>query len=38
MVEWKKLPGRDNYSVSDQGKIRNDKTGRILKDSPNKRG
>ena len=38
MVEWKKLPTRANYSVSDQGQVRNDKTGRILKQSPNKHG
>lgn len=34
--EWKKIDGYPNYSVSNLGKIRNDKTGRILK--PNKSG
>lgn len=38
MVEWKKLPTRANYSVSEQGEVRNDKTGRILKQSPSKAG
>ena len=38
MVEWKKLPTQANYSVSEQGKVRNDKTGRILKQSPDKHG
>lgn len=31
MPEWKKIDGKDNYSVSNDGMIRNDKTGRILK-------
>lgn len=30
-MEWRKVTCRDNYSVSDFGDIRNDKTGRILK-------
>ena len=30
---WKKVLGHPNYSVSNTGKIRNDKTGRILKPS-----
>ena len=38
MVEWKKLPTRVNYYVSEQGQVKNDKTGRILKHSPNKHG
>lgn len=38
MVEWRKIPNRDNYSVSDEGHIRNDRTGRILKQSPNRFG
>ncbi len=38
MTEWKKIPGRKNYSVSIYGDIRNDSTGRILKQSPNKCG
>ncbi len=28
---WKKIEGKSNYSVSECGDIRNDKTGRILK-------
>ena len=31
MENWKKIPGWERYSVSDQGRVRNDKTGRILK-------
>lgn len=31
MPRWKKIDGKPNYSVSDTGGIRNDKTGRILK-------
>jgi hypothetical protein len=31
MQTWKKIEGKPNYSVSDDGKVRNDKTGRILK-------
>lgn len=30
-MQWKKIEERPNYSVSNDGKIRNDKTGRILK-------
>lgn len=30
-MEWKKIIEKPNYSVSDNGDIRNDKTGRILK-------
>lgn len=30
-MNWKKIDGYENYSVSDEGEIRNDKTGRILK-------
>lgn len=30
-MEWKKIKNKLNYSVSDNGEIRNDKTGRILK-------
>ena len=28
---WRKIDGKENYSVSSDGSIRNDKTGRILK-------
>lgn len=31
MNEWKKIQGKPNYSISDNGEVRNDKTGRILK-------
>ena len=31
MEQWKKIDGYENYSVSCNGEIRNDKTGRILK-------
>lgn len=31
MLEWVKIEGKPNYSVSNSGDIRNDKTGRILK-------
>lgn len=30
-MEWRKIACRKNYSVSDHGEVRNDKTGRILK-------
>lgn len=31
MEQWKKIEGFENYSVSNNGQVRNDKTGRILK-------
>ena len=32
MIEaWRKIQGYDNYSVSDHGRVRNDRTGRVLK-------
>ncbi len=31
MIEWKKIEGKTNYSISSSGDVRNDKTGRILK-------
>ena len=31
MENWKKIEGFENYSVSDQGRVRNDKSERILK-------
>ena len=31
MQEWKKIKGFENYSVSNDGEVRNDRTGRILK-------
>lgn len=30
-MEWKKISEKPNYSVSEKGDIRNDKTGRVLK-------
>lgn len=30
-MNWKKIKNYDNYSISDEGQIRNDKSGRILK-------
>jgi hypothetical protein len=38
MEEWRVIEGYDNYSVSNLGKVRNDKTGRILKFSSDKDG
>lgn len=32
MADWKNIPGYDNYEVSDEGNVRNRKSGRILKD------
>jgi hypothetical protein len=31
MQEWEKIKGFENYSVSNDGEVRNDRTGRILK-------
>lgn len=30
-MEWRKIEQNNNYSISDRGDVRNDKTGRILK-------
>lgn len=38
MERWKKIDGYDNYSVSDMGRVRNDRTGRILKPGNLKQG
>ncbi len=39
MIEtYKKIKGFENYSVSDLGNVRNDKTGRVLKESTDGRG
>lgn len=35
---WRKYPGHVNYSVSTEGRVRNDRTGRILKSPPNAKG
>ena len=36
--QWIKIEGYENYSVSSEGRVRNDKSGRILRQSPNKCG
>lgn len=36
MENFKKITGYDNYSVSDLGRVRNDKTGKILRPVANK--
>lgn len=37
MEEWRKIPGYgDRYSASSEGRIRNDKTGRIMKTHVNR--
>lgn len=36
--EWRKIANLNGYSVSNLGKVRNDKTGRILKTYDNGRG
>ena len=38
MERWKKIKGYDNYSVSNLGKVRNDSTGKILKQCVGTRG
>ena len=39
MVEtWKVIAGYENYEVSDQGRVRNVKTGKMLKPTGNKQG
>ena len=38
MENWKKIEGFENYSVSDLGRVRNDKTGRIMKTPCNGHG
>ena len=38
MKYLKKIEGFENYSVSDLGNVRNDKTGRILKEKENRYG
>lgn len=38
MEEWRTVIGFRNYEVSDEGRIRNSKTGRIMKTSIDKRG
>lgn len=36
--KWKKIPGFENYSVSDLGRVRNDTTGKMLSISSDKDG
>ena len=38
MEIWKKIEGYENYSVSTYGRVRNDKTGRILKPMDKNKG
>ena len=39
MVEtYKKIEGFENYSVSDHGNVRNDKTGKVIKTCANNQG
>lgn len=38
MEEWRKVEGFPNYSVSNLGNVRNDKTGRILKPGEDNHG
>ena len=33
-----KIPGRDNYSISTEGEVRNDRTGKLLKQGPSTNG
>ena len=33
-----KIPSRDNYSISTEGEVKNDRTGKILKQGPNTSG
>lgn len=35
---WRKIDGYENYSVSSEGRVRNDKTGKILKGINNGKG
>ncbi len=37
-MKWCNIEGYDNYEVSDEGLVRNIRTGRILKASPNTKG
>ena len=37
-IQWKKIEERPNYSISNEGQVRNDKTGRILKRRVNTSG
>lgn len=38
MSEWRKIARNENYSVCDDGQVRNDRNGRILKPSDRKDG
>ena len=37
-MEWKQIEGYENYEVSNEGQVRNKKTGRILKPQKDKDG
>ena len=37
-IEWRKIEGWENYSVSCAGDVRNDGTGKVLAASPNNQG
>jgi hypothetical protein len=37
-IEWRVIAGFPNYSVSNIGSVRNDRTGRILRQTPNRKG
>ena len=38
MEKWKKVEHLDKYLISNKGRLKNEKTGRILKTKVNKRG
>lgn len=38
MPQWRKIEAFPAYSVSDAGEVRNDRTGRIIRATPNGRG
>lgn len=33
MANWRTIPGYENYDISDEGEVRNNKTGKTIKDS-----
>lgn len=38
MANWKRIPDYNNYDISDDGEVRNNKTGRLLKTSQSRGG
>ena len=38
MERWRKIRDYDNYEISDEGRVRNSKTGRILKQGRHRQG